>query len=83
LLIGLCIFSLVIWRNKGFPKWASALFLAGWILFVVLNDQASNFGLMSIGMLIALGGIELARSIWLQASLQFTPAIDSSHKADS
>ena len=83
LLIGLCIFSLVIWRNKGFPKWASALFLAGWILFVVLNDQASNFGLISIGMLIALGGIELARSIWLQASLQFTPAIDASHKADS
>ena len=83
LLIGIAIFCWVIWRNQGFPKWAAALYLAGWILFVVLNHQASNFGLISIGMLIAFGGVELARSIWVQAPLQFTPRTSSKQQVDS
>jgi hypothetical protein len=83
LLLGLTIFSWVIWRNRGFPKWAAALYLAGWIMFVVFNHDTSNPGPISIGILIALGGIELARRLWIQAPLQFTPAVDSLQKADS
>ena len=83
LLFGIATFSWVIGRNRSFPKWAAALFLMGWVLFVVSNTPISGFELISAGMLIVLGGIELARNIWIQASLQFTPAIESIQRTDS
>ncbi|HXQ34678.1 MAG TPA: hypothetical protein VN843_11755 [Anaerolineales bacterium] len=83
LLIGVGIFSWVIWRNKGFPKWAVVSYLVGWILFLVSNNHVAKFEIISIGILIALGGTELARSIWIQASLQFTPVVESLQKAES
>jgi hypothetical protein len=83
LAIGIIIFSWVIWRNENLSRWGAAFYLGGWILFVVSNDQVSKPGLLSIGLLIALGGITLARDIWIQAPLQFTPITDSTQKADS
>jgi len=83
LVIGVAVFSWVIWRNQNLSKWGAALYLAGWILFVVSNNQVSKTGLFSIGFLIALGGIALARAIWIQAALQFTPTTDSSQETDS
>lgn len=82
LLIGIAIFSWVIWRNPSFPKWAASLFLTGWILFVISAPPPSKLGLISAGVLIVLGGIELARSIWNQAPLQFAPKADSIQRAD-
>jgi len=83
LLIGIAIFSWVIWRNESLSRWGAMSFLVGWILFVVSNDRLSTAGSLSIGLLIALGGITLARAIWIQALLQFTPATHSTQKADS
>ena len=83
LLTGILIFSWVIWRSTSFPKWAATLYLTGWILFIASSPPISKFGLISTGMLIVLGGIGLARSLWIQATLQFTPAVDSKQKADS
>jgi len=83
MLIGVAIFSWVIWRNQNLSKWGAALYLAGWILFVGSNNQVSKTGSLSIGFLIALGGLALARTIWIQAPLQFRPTSDSSQKADS
>jgi hypothetical protein len=83
MLIGVAIFSWVIWRNQNLSKWGAALYLAGWILFVGSNNQVSKTGSLSIGFLIALGGLALARAIWIQAPLQFKPITDSSQKADS
>src|SRR5215207_4455766 len=83
LLIGIAIFSWVIWRNEGLSRRGAILFLLGWILFVVSNERLSTAGSLSIGLLIALGGIALARAIWIQAPLQFAPATHSTPKADS
>lgn len=82
-LAGIMIFSWVIWRHGGFPKWAATLYLAGWILFVVLSPPFSEPGLIVTGLLILVGGIELSRSLWLQATLQFSPSVDSTQRADS
>ncbi|MDQ3005648.1 MAG: tetratricopeptide repeat protein [Chloroflexota bacterium] len=83
LLIGIAIFSWVIWRNESLSTRGAMLYLLGWILFVVSNDHLSTAGSLSIGLLIALGGITLARAIWIQAPLQFAPKTDSTQKADS
>ncbi|MEO7839044.1 MAG: hypothetical protein ABIU06_06815 [Anaerolineales bacterium] len=83
LVIGIAIFSWVIWRNESLSTRGAMLYLVGWILFVVSNDHLSTAGLFSIGLLIALGGVILARAIWIQAALQFTPTTDSTPKADS
>ena len=83
LVLGIAIFSWVIWRNESLSSWGAILFLLGWILFVVSNDHLSTAGSLSIGLLIALGGITLARAIWIQAPLQFAPKTDSTQKADS
>lgn len=83
LVLGIAIFSWVIWRNENLSRWGAMLFLMGWILFVVSNDHLSTAGSLSIGLLIALGGITLARAIWIQAPLQFAPKTDSTQKADS
>ena len=83
LLVGIVIFSWVIWRNRSFPKWAASLFLTGWTLFVISTPSPSRLELISAGVLIVLGGIELARSIWVQAPLQFAPIVVSPKKADS
>lgn len=81
LVIGIAIFSWVIWHNQSLHQWGAMLYLAGWILFVVSNDQQAKLGLFCIGFLIALGGMALARAIWIQAPLQFTPKADSTQKA--
>ena len=83
LLTGIMIFSWVIWRSTSFPKWAATLYLTGWILFIASVPPLTKFGLISTGILIVLGGIGLARSFWIQAPLQFTPAVDSAQRADS
>jgi tetratricopeptide (TPR) repeat protein len=80
---GIIIFSWVIWRTANLSRWGAALYLVGWLMFVVPNDQVSKLGLLSIGLLVASGGIALARAIWIQAPLQFTPTTDSSQKAHS
>ena len=82
LVIGIAVFSWVIWRNEILSKWGAMSYLVGWILFVVLNDRLSTAGLFSSGLMIALGGITLARAIWIQAPLQFTPTSDPTQKAD-
>ena len=83
LLIGIAIFSWVICRNEGLSRWGAMIYLVGWILFIISNDHLSTARLISIGLLIAIGGIALARAIWIQAPLQFTPATHSTPKADS
>lgn len=83
LLIGIAVFTWVIWRNEDLSRWGAMLYLVGWILFVISNDHLSTARLISIGLLIAIGGIALARAIWIQAPLQFTPATHSTQKADS
>lgn len=83
LLAGIMIFSWVIWRNEGFPKWAAILYLTGWVLFVVFSPPISQFGLIVTGILILSGGLELARSLWIQATLQFSLSVDSIQRADS
>ena len=82
LVIGIAIFSWVIWRNESLSRWGAMLYLVGWILFVVSNDHLSTAGLFFIGLLIALGGVTLARAIWIHAPLQFAPTTDSTQKAD-
>ena len=47
LAIGIVIFSWVIWRNETLSRWGAALYLVGWIMFVVSNDQVSKTGLTS------------------------------------
>ena len=83
LLAGIMLFSWVIVRNKGFPKWAAVFYLTGWALFVVSSYPIPKFAMISIAVLILLGGIELARSLWVQATLQFTPAVDSIQRAEA
>ena len=83
LLIGIAIFCWVIWRNEGLSRWGAMLYLVGWILFIISDDYLSTPGIISIGLLIAMGGIALARTLWLQAPLQFAPAVHSIRRADS
>ena len=83
LVVGISIFSWVIWRNESLSRLGAMFYLVGWILFVVANDYLSTAGLFSIGLLVAMGGIALARSLWIQAPLQFTPTMDPTQKADS
>jgi len=83
LLIGIAIFCWVIWRNEGLSRWGAMLYLVGWILFIVSDDHLSTAGLISIGLLIAMGGIALARTLWTRAPLQFAPASHFTDKADS
>lgn len=77
LLLGVAIFSGVIWRNPNFPKLPSALFLAGWVIFVLSGNALSKAGLLFVGLLIAFGGLALARSVWTQAALLFAVKADS------
>ena len=83
LMAGIMIFSWVIWRNENLSKWGTALYLAGWVPFVISSGQASKPIQVIVGLSIALGGVALARAIWVQAPLQFAPAINSSQKADA
>jgi len=76
--LGIVIFSWVIWRNKNFPKWEAVLFLTGWLAFILSTNQTSRIGSILIGTFIFIGGIGLARSAWTQAPLQFEPAAYSS-----
>lgn len=81
-LLGIAIFSWVILRNQNFPKRSAILFLAGWAMFVI-SAASSQLYMILTGLLIFIGGIELARSAWIQAPLQFKPRTDSPQKADS
>ena len=80
--LGIAIFSWVILRNKNFPKWSVVLFLAGWITFIA-PITSIRLNMIIAGSLIFIGGIELARSAWIQASLQFQPITVSAQKVDS
>lgn len=71
LLTGILIFAIVIWRNPVFAKLPVSLFLLGWGIFVASGNQLPQPGLWLVGLLIALGGLPFARSIWRQAALQF------------
>ncbi len=71
LLLGILIFAWVIWRNPLFSKLPVSLFLLGWSIFVVSGNQLPQPALIIVGLLIALGGLPFARSIWQQAALQF------------
>src|SRR5215207_2272211 len=44
LLIGIAIFSWVIWRSKSLSQWGVMLYLVGWILFIVSNNHLSTAG---------------------------------------
>jgi hypothetical protein len=77
LVMGLAIFNWVIWRNPNFPKIPATLFLAGWVIFVASGNQLSKTGLLTVGLLVVLGGIWLARIVWIQAAFQFTPLVES------
>jgi len=79
---GIAIFSWVILRNKNFPGWSAVIFLAGWILFIISANTALHLEATFIGLLIFCGGSELARNVWMQASLQFKPLAKSPQKAD-
>jgi hypothetical protein len=81
LALGILVFSWVLWRSQVMSKWATVLHAAGWVLFAVSSDQISRPFQVFIGSLIALGGMALARAIWIQASLQFKPKNNSLHKA--
>jgi len=81
--LGIAIFSWVILRNKNFPGWSVITFLAGWLIFIISANTASHLEATVIGLLIFCGGTELARNVWIQASLQFKPQAAPSQKADS
>jgi hypothetical protein len=73
LLVGLSLFTLVIWRGGTLPKWASALYGLGWALFAISGNELSRAGLLGVGILIAGGGLGLAYGLWRQAPLQAGP----------
>lgn len=77
LLFGLSLFNLVIWRGSSLPKWASALYGLGWLLFAVSGNQLSRPGLLTVGVLVAGGGLGLARGLWQQAPLQVGPELEA------
>ena len=81
-LLGIVIFSWVILRNQNFSKWATVLFLVGWTLFIFSFSSSQPYMILT-GLLIFIGGLTLAHSAWIQASLQFQPKADSPQKADS
>lgn len=73
LLLGLSLFTLVIWRSGTLPKWAAALYGLGWALFAISGNELSRLGLLAVGLLMAGGGLGLARGLWQQAPLQAGP----------
>jgi len=68
-LLGIAIFSWVILRNRNFPKWATAVFLTGWALFIFSFASSQSYMILT-GFLIFIGGLGLALSVWIQAPLQ-------------
>lgn len=75
LLLGLALFTLVIWRGGALPRWASTLYGVGWLMFAISDNQLSQLGLLAIGLLVAGGGLGLARGLWQQAPLQAGPEL--------
>lgn len=73
LLIGLMLFTLVIWRGSTLPKWAALLYGLGWALLAVSGNDLSRAGLLGVGLLVAVGGLGLAHGLWRQAPLQAGP----------
>ena len=78
LIMGMMIFSWVVWRNRNLSQIAILIYLAGWIGFALSNNQLPKSGLILIGILIAVGGVGFSRSLWIQASTQFDPTMDRS-----
>ena len=78
LIMGMMIFSWVVWRNRNLSQIAILIYLAGWIGFALSNNQLPKSGLILIGILIAIGGVGFSRSLWIQASTQFDPTMDRS-----
>ena len=96
LFVGLTLFTVAIWGSGFLPKWASTFLWVGWFLFIITTELPFDFinkmlwfsinpmlFAMLFTLLIALGGVGLSLGLWRQSALQFTPAVDSSKKADS
>lgn len=81
LISGIGIFTWVIWRSKNLSVLSTSIFAAGWIFFVLTNNQHLKPVLILTGALILIGGIGLGRSLLIQAATQFDPAMDRSLKS--
>jgi len=81
LIAGIWIFTWVIWYSRNLSVVSILIYLAGWILFVITNNQHLKPVLILIGVLILVGGIGLGRSLWIQAARQFDPTMDRSMKS--
>lgn len=81
LVAGIAIFAWVIWHSRNLSVVSILIYLAGWILFVMENNQHLRPVLILIGVLILTGGIGLGRSLWLQAVTQFDSTMDRSLKS--
>lgn len=90
LFVGLTLFNVAIWGSGFLPKWASTLLWIGWSLFIIMAELPFDFknemlwvyiNPMFFALLIALGGIGLARGVWQQASLRFMPVNELAQKA--
>jgi hypothetical protein len=80
LILGLIVFTWVIWRNQGLSLLSILIFLTGWLGFVIADEQNVHAVMIAFGALIAAGGVGLGLSLWKQASTQFDPAMDRSVK---
>jgi hypothetical protein len=78
---GLAVFTWVIWRNRTLSLAAVLAYLSGWFASVQTGGQMAGLPLVLTGTLILAGGIALGRSLWIQASTQFDPAMDRSSKS--
>jgi hypothetical protein len=81
LIAGILIFTWVIWHSRNLSVVSILIYLAGWILFVITNNQHLKPVLILIGVLILVGGIGLGHSLWIQATRQFDPTMDRSMKS--
>jgi hypothetical protein len=77
LLLGLSLFTLVIWLGGTLPRMAATLHWAGWLLFVTTGNDLPRLGLLAVGGLVAAGGLGLAWGLWQQAPRHAGPETES------
>ncbi len=78
---GIALFGWVSLRNSRLSLPSILVFLAGWAGIAAAGNPVSHLGWITLGILIALGGTGLGRSLWIEASTQFDPAMDRSTKS--